>query len=331
MQFNFTTPWGQLREACLGTVYPTDFFATVVDSTVRSGLERILHETIEDLDHIETTLKSLDIVVHRPQVSNVSIKDFVDIDQHITRQTAGSNSLIPRPPLQVRDSFFVCGNQLYQTRCDGPYVQAMIDSFGPDNCHNLSDKNFDAPLVTVLNERVYVDTLEIPTLDQTVREFLPNKQIISVATGGHNDAVFAVLKPGVLITLEDPALYKDTFPGWNILSIPTQSWRALKDFRKLKVANGGRWWSPDASTNPEFVGFVNTWLDDWVGFAQETVFDVNCLVVNDRLVLVNNHNAEVEAFLKQNNMDCIVTPLRHRFFWDGGIHCVTNDLVRTDK
>jgi hypothetical protein len=71
----------------------------------------------------------------------------------------------------------------------------------------------------------------------------------------------------------------------------------LKDFRKLKVVNGGRWWSPGASTNPEFVGFVNTWLDDWVGFAQETVFDVNCLVVNDRLVLVNNHNAEVEAFL----------------------------------
>ena len=21
-------------------------------------------------------------------------------------------------------------------------------------------------------------------------------------------------------------------------------------------------------------------------------------------------------------------PFRHRFFWDGGLHCITNDLVR---
>jgi hypothetical protein len=133
----------------------------------------------------------------------------------------------------------------------------------------------------------------------------------------------------VLLTLEDPALYKDTFPGWDIMHCPTASWKSsLKDFRQLKRQNGGRWWSPEATNNFEFISFVDNWLTQWVGYAAETVFDVNCLVVNENLVLINNHNQEVETFLKKHNVETIVVPFRHRFFWDGGIHCITNDLRR---
>lgn len=328
MNFNFNNPWETLREACVGSVYPETFFNAVVDSKVRTHLDRILLETIEDLDNIADTLTSMGVKVHRPYVpGNLSITDFTDINDHITLKTANSNSLIPRPPLQVRDSFFVCGDTLYQTRHDGPYVQELINSFG-NNQVDLTDNNFDAPLVTVVGNQLFVDTLEIPSLHNTIVQAFPNKHITSVSTGGHNDAVFSVIKPGVLITLEDPALYKTTFPGWDILSIPTQSWKALKDFRQLKKQNGGRWWSPNAVDNIEFIKFVDTWCNQWVGFAAETVFDVNCLVVNENLVLINNHNVEVESFLKRHGTDTIVVPFRHRFFWDGGIHCVTNDLIR---
>ena len=33
-------------------------------------------------------------------------------------------------------------------------------------------------------------------------------------------------------------------------------------------------------------------------------------------------------FFKQHHIEPIVTPFRHRFFWDGGIHCITNDIYR---
>jgi glycine amidinotransferase len=61
---------------------------------------------------------------------------------------------------------------------------------------------------------------------------------------------------------------------------------------------------------------------------EETVFDVNMLSISEELVLVNNYNREVFDFLKKHSIEPIVCPLRHRYFWDGGIHCLTLDLVR---
>lgn len=332
MKFNFTLPWGQLKEACVGAVYPEHFFSQVKDKNIRSHLDRILCETIEDLDNIANILKSLGIRVHRPVVpDNVSVTDFVDEDNKITASKANSNNLIPRPPLQVRDSFFICDDTLYQTRTDGPYIQTMIDSFEGKK-QNLTKCNFDAPLVTVNGDELFVDILEVPNLQDCLKEHFPNKKLHMVSTGGHNDAVFSIIKEGVLITVENPELYKDTFPNWNILHCPTASWKSsMQNFRMLKKENKKHWWSPNANENPEFIKFVDTWCTQWVGHATETVFDVNCLVINKNLVLINNHNQEVESFLKLHQVDVLVAPLRHRFFWDGGIHCVTNDLTRENQ
>lgn len=330
MYYNFVDPWAQLQEACVGCVYHPDFFQDVKNTEIKHKLTQILIETNKDLDNIATVLTSLGVKVHRPDLpTGISIMDFVDSNNTITHGVSGSNTLIPRPPLQLRDSFFVSDQTLYRTRDDGIYVKNMLDAFGGQQ-RDLREHKFDAPLVTVIGDRAYVDTLENPLLGDVIKTALPDKQVISVATGGHNDAVFSVIRPGVLITLEDPAIYQETFPGYDILSLPKASWRSeLRDFRQLKRQNGGRWWAPDSVDNREFVSFVDSWLTEWVGYAAETVFDVNCLVVNASLVLINNYNSEVDAFFKKHNIDYIVTPLRHRFFWDGGIHCVTNDLVRS--
>jgi len=36
-------------------------------------------------------------------------------------------------------------------------------------------------------------------------------------------------------------------------------------------------------------------------------------------------------FFKQQHVEPIITPFRHRFFWDGGIHCITNDIYRAGE
>ena len=32
--------------------------------------------------------------------------------------------------------------------------------------------------------------------------------------------------------------------------------------------------------------------------------------------------------LKQEGVELVVSKIRHRYFWDGGVHCVTVDLER---
>jgi hypothetical protein len=70
-------------------------------------------------------------------------------------------------------------------------------------------------------------------------------------------------------------------------------------------------------------------LDNWVGYVEESVFDVNVLVLDEHHVCVNSlQNEQLNAFLKKHKMEAIHIPWKHRYFWDGGLHCITLDLVR---
>ena len=79
--------------------------------------------------------------------------------------------------------------------------------------------------------------------------------------------------------------------------LPEQSWGKIPEFLGLKDKNEGKWWVPGEETNDEFTDYVNEWMGHWVGYVEETVFDVNVLVINEQNVVVNNYNKEVfEAF-----------------------------------
>ena len=60
----------------------------------------------------------------------------------------------------------------------------------------------------------------------------------------------------------------------------------------------------------------------------ETVFDVNMLVVDEKNVIVSAHNDQVESACARYGVNVHVSPFRHKYFWDAGIHCITNDLDR---
>jgi len=66
----------------------------------------------------------------------------------------------------------------------------------------------------------------------------------------------------------------------------------------------------------------------WVGHVEETVFDVNMLSIDQNTIICNNYNKEVFAHFKKHKVEPIVFNFRHRYFWDGGVHCVTQDLYR---
>ena len=201
------------------------------------------------------------------------------------------------------------------------------------NFHSIigENTNVQAPSVTVVGRDLYIDCFEHlfhPWQESDLRKKIPNIRLNKLCHGGHSDGCFHTIKPGAILSLYNIQTYESTFPGWDVCYLPDQSWGKIKGFTKLKNQVAGKWWVPGEEDNNEFTYFVETWLQDWVGYVEETVFDVNVLVLDEHHVCVNNMNPTVIEFLKKHNMEPIHVPFRHRYFWDGGLHCMTLDLER---
>jgi len=326
MKFKYHAPWHQLKSVCLGRSYPESFYQDVRNSRIRDILQRIANETEEDYSRIEKILQSLGVQVHRPCIKPGNIMDWLDSQGRITYDQARTYSLIPKPPMQPRDCQLVVGETLLATNTDITHYSDIIDDDMIEHVDPASQ--FDAPLVTVIGRDLIVDRKDHPALDGLIASTFPGYRITAVDIGGHNDAVFAPVRPGCIISSHHKSCYEDSFPGWEVYHIPDQSWNALPAWRQLKHSNTTKWWMPGEETNEDFINFVDTWITHWLGYVSETVFDVNMLVIDTGTVLVNNYNEGVFDFLTKRGMEPIIAPFRHRFFWDGGIHCITSDLYR---
>ena len=149
-----------------------------------------------------------------------------------------------------------------------------------------------------------------------------------VNTGGHSDSTYCPVKPGLIVSLMDISEYATTFPGWEVVYLPSQSWFAITPFLDLKEKNGGKWWVPGEELNDEFTNFVEEWMGHWVGYVEETVFDVNMLVIDEQNVVCNNYNKDVFDAFERHGITPHIINFRHRYFWDGGLHCITSDISR---
>lgn len=316
----FNAPWHKLRHTWVGRCYGPNFFQPIKNGRVRDSLQKIARETEEDYENLVTTLESLDVCVSRPVVDpDITILDFVDDQGRVGFNESQSYTLIPRPPMQPRDSLLVIGDNLIGTLDESRW-------FYPDCDRAIRD--FDAPMVTVVGQHIITDCRDHPWLSQYMAQRFPEHTIVPVLIGGHNDAVFCPVRPGLIVSTYHHANYKDTFPDWHIKFVENQSWNAIPAWRQTKHANVDKWWVPDSDMNPEFANFVDDWLGNWLGYVKETVFDVNMLQIDESRILVNNYNKDIFDFFKAQHIEPIIAQFRHRFFWDGGIHCITADIYR---
>ena len=310
--YKYNAPWHPLKTVCLGRSYSPEFYRDIKNTQIKDILTRIAVETEEDYKNIEKILNQLGITVVRPQLENDNILNHVDVNGKITHKISKSFTLIPKPPMQPRDCQLVVDDVLLATNNE---IDNFINILDSDQV-TLTDScfSFDAPLVTVIGSDLIVDRRDHPWLDSFISQKFPKHRITAVDIGGHNDAVFSPVKPGVIISTYHHTNYNDSFPDWKVLYIENQSWNAVPDWRRLKHSNQGKWWMPGEETNNEFTTFVQTWINDWLGYVEETVFDVNMLVIDECKVLVNNYNKIVFNFLKQHGIEPIIAPFRHRFF-----------------
>jgi hypothetical protein len=250
-----------------------------------------------------------------------SLHGFLELPDHIRDECEHIHELSKHLQWRERDVKHQCYDKIFQ------HVQAQ----GNQIKHGV-DPNINGAMVSRIGRDLYFGTATYRQ-DQTELKNLLDGEFVHtrnhiVDTGGHSDGTYCPVCPGLIISLHDVPTYAQTFPDWEVVYLPYQSWDKVKDFLSLKMRNHGKWWIPGFEHDTNVVNVVETWLDHWTGYVEETVFDVNMLVVDPKNVLVFNHNDQVFDAFARHGITPHVVPFRHRYFWDGGIHCLTSDLHR---
>jgi hypothetical protein len=333
---NSFTSWQPLEEVIVGRAYRPDYFEFLDDSQVRNQLQQILAETEEDLDNLAKTIEQFGARVRRP--------DLVDKKEFIIGQIHSSGA--PLPPLTPRDWQITLGNKLlrvlpmgelnnlcaeYNAVQPGSVVDPHGGKWNPDCILNGAS----ASCIVRVGQDVFFDNSDYLRPDQTrwiVDNVLgPEYRIHEAVTDGHGDAVFAILKPGVILSSKhDQNLnFERDFPGWEVCKVWDSSiWAAIEVGKFKAESTPGAWYVTGQNPSEQFIQFVDTYLSKWTGFVQETVFDVNCLVLDESHVIFSAYNKDVFDFCRKHRIEPIISELRHSYFWDGGISCCTQDIRR---
>jgi hypothetical protein len=335
---NSYTSWQPLEEVIVGSTFLPEYFDYIENRQVRNQLQQILYETGQDLDNLSKVIKSYGAIVHRPKLAPK--------DKFINNQINNDGTWIPLPPLTPRDWQITLGEKLLRilpmfeldavcNKFAKQVINPHQDDSGPRYKSNCILNGASASCIVRVGRDVFFDNSEWLKPEQSrwiIENVLGSEyRTHEAVTDGHSDAVFAILKPGVILTSkhDEKIDLAGEFPGWDVYKILDSSIDAAIRVGKFKQENfNGRWYVQGQNPTPEFSAFVDTYLKNWVGYVKETVFDVNCLVLDEQHVIFSAYNKDVFDFCKKHQIEPIICPLRHSYFWDGGISCCTQDLRR---
>ena len=384
MKVNSWTHWQPLKQIVLGNCFEPEFFEDVKDTKLRDSLQRIIHETKEDLNGIKKTLEDLGVEVIQVDskwADSCQINPYKSFGEFIELSKQKSITNILRPMIAPRDiyitlgdEFFLLGGQynsqipkngkhpldMFETNLElvkdmwanmdtklGPASPTEVKNgmwedqnsfdfnleYDPINFKKYvkSTYSFDAPAITRIGDIILVDEKDVNGFWDWYCKVKPDHKHkkIKVAIGGHNDGSMCLPKPGLVISTNwvDKSLFNETLPGWDNLVIehPNNFVEQYPQFRELKNKS---WFVDGEMGNKTFTNFVDTYLKDWCGNMEESIFEVNMLSVDEKTILSLNYQKDVHNKLKSVNIEPIYTRFRHRNFWDGGLHCLTVDTYR---
>lgn len=330
-----------LKTCLVGQCYPPDFFSFIQDARLRSVFERVAIETEEDYQQLISVLQKFNVDVIRPEILS-------DYGMYLY-PTDDGREMYKRPPMQPRDDMIVIGKNLHVIHNgygDG-YIDPWDSFINSVNPQQVFDHRRDVdvwkkvapPCVTRVGKDLYFDFYSHdPNYSKQdyfellqariIPDHFSDYNIHYVDCGGHSDAVFAPVVPGLIMTYMDPETYKNSFPGWEIIQVPLHSYTDNDLALRSLKATDGQWWIKDQELDTELIDLVSTKFNTWTGYSVETQFDVNLFMIDPNNAIINSHNPVVVSALERYGVTAHIVPLRHRFFWDCGLHCATLDIVR---
>ena len=322
-KFNSHAEFQQLKEVIVGQGYPPEYFDFIQDQEVRENLQKIFGEIEEDFQFLIKKLEDLGVKCHRPPIPT-------------NEGFARNPNMVP--PLTPRDRQVVLNEKMVlMNKWDTwkPLHQELRKQ-DPDNVIDTvrETDGANASCIFKMGRDIWFDQSDFLTPTQTswLKENVltrPDYRFHEMVTDGHSDCVFTVLKPGVILTSfwDAGVAYKDDFPNWKLHRVENPSLERFNEFRG-ELHPGFTWWVPGVDNAPRFKQYVDTYLGEWVGEVHESVFDVNCLIVNEENVIFGCYDEAVFKYCEDNGINPILCDIRHRFFFDGSVHCCTLDTVR---
>ena len=362
MTYSVYQHWDPLKVCIVGRSYPPEFYSWITVPHVRSLFEKIAIETEEDYQAIIKKLESFGVKVYRPNLLDnpmvngqyvsppmtprdhtamVGVRFFEGRESETDARFALNYNKIKDetwPKCNTWADFEQLPEWIRQECLDQHNFKATRTCYSDILNHIRSQGNsiiksdINSAMLTRIGKDLYHGTMsydqDVVSTKKLMDKEFPNYRNHIINTGGHGDGTYCPVCPGLIISLYDVPTYTDTFPGWEVVYLPGQSWGKVKPFLELKNKNKGKWWIPGFEQDQDVVDVVETWLGHWTGYVEETVFDVNMLIVDPKNVIVFNYNKLVFDALERYGIAPHIVPFRHRYFWDGGIHCVTSDLHR---
>jgi len=368
MTYSVHQHWDPLEVCAVGRSYPPEFYTFITNSRVRDVMERIASETEEDYQKLIKLLESFGVEIVRPSIdldfsvylndgkysppkmmtprdytAMIGDKFFMPDSRSNWSQLRGNDWPENEPkneiefnemPQWVKEELAeVYGKKsAAEMSSDFKYLTPIRNLIDSQRNEIIYDMGVNTAEITRIGKDLYFGTHSYhqnqEALKKQAEELFPEYRCHIVNTGGHSDGTFCPVVPGLIVSLYDVPSYADTFPNWEVVYLPGQSWTAVKPFLDLKDKNQGKWWVPGEELNNDFTDFVESWLSNWVGYVEETVFDVNMLVIDEKNVVCNNYNEKVFKAFDRYGITPHVVNFRHRYFWDGGLHCITSDLSR---
>ena len=350
--------WDPLEQVVLGNCYSPSFFDNLQDSRTRDLLQQLLYETQEDLANFKRCMEmeGVDVIQIKENttVDGVIVKSFEDDASYLDKSKVEKGKIggVKSPFLCPRDEFITMGNKVAMTtpwrdklkilddyfeNVESDFVAPFVDYVKENKILRPARKyKFSAPSIVRFGNKAVLDTEDgIENAEIFMKNF-PEFEPVYHATGGHSDGVFCAMKPGEVIstTWKQKTDYDKTLPGWNVqflkeLDLYDDAKRA-QQFNRIMNARKTEekyYWHPDKD-NTDFTNFIEQWLSEWVGFATESIFEVNMLVINPELVFCPTFSDEAFRYIESIGMTPVHVPFRHRRFWDGGLHCLTLDTRR---
>jgi hypothetical protein len=346
--------WGKLEEVWLGDVYPASWYDHL-SPEVRDCFQEITERTKQDLQVIENKLHEFDVIVQRPRYNHINdyISDKVPFG--FARRQPRSSQLI-KPEITPRDYYITINNTLFAKKaalCGVSPWQHIIDEYkqkGGDvrRCHQPGTprdqfgRSKDAPITGANTVRagrdIYIDlNLQTNLADYSlVQKYLhglfPDNRIHILKNGGHVDGCFALLKPEVILASRYFNSYEKTFPGWNRINTSAPEFKSHQHYYKTSNNHSnGKWWLADMKHSLAFNEHIVQHALTWVGDYTETFFEVNCLVIDEKNVIVLGEHDIIFRKMEEYGITAHSIPFRTRTFWDGGMHCLTLDIRRQTK
>jgi N-dimethylarginine dimethylaminohydrolase len=338
-----------LEEMIVGRTFDASAYAPIQDLELRETLQKIAWETEEDLQTLCETLQQHGVIIKRPKILFDLLKEQDGTTKMKMIDMGYWKTGLPTPPLWPRDLSLIAGNKILSTyaRVPARWVESQhfYDIFYDYFLEGADWRALPPPLLK-MNATSYADyekdtmlfhaacflkcgrdifhTLPANRMEggrgteaalRWIKQQLGDQfRFHEVQRIGHLDGKIALIKPGLLMSWIPREELPPILQKWDIIFLEKKG-EIPADYHAMR----GKILQKE---------YVNRYITEWMGNIEETYFDVNVISINENLVLLNGENSRLEKQLNSHGVKCINISFRHRFFWDGGLHCVTLDTRR---